>query len=147
MKKFLFEAITRHTYSLVWFSDRFFSVPVAFLLLLQAWAKISVSRFGFFFMKKLDPGQCALAEAVADSDPGELKRQDLELKLVASSYQIRDHAKETGEWTDGHTEGIEAIGNALLLEIGWEEEAVQQHMQSVVESIDGLEFDSWFEED
>jgi len=71
----------------------------------------------------------------------------MELKLMESSYKVRDHAKETGDWTDHHTEAIEAIGNALLLDIGWDERSVQQHMKSVVESIDGLTMDSWFEDD
>ena len=81
-----------------------------------------------------------MAEIEAETDPEELKRQGLELNLMQTSYKVRDHAKESGDWTDHHTEAIEAIGNALLLDLGWDEEAVEQHMKSVVESIDGLEF-------
>jgi hypothetical protein len=129
---FLFEATTRFTYALIWFSDRFFAFPVALLMWLQQTARVSV---------------CKMVEAESEADPIELKVQSMELKLLESSYKVRDHAQETGDWTDHHTEAIEAIGNALLLDIGWDEQSVEQHMKSVVESIDGLEFDAWFEDD
>lgn len=147
MKNFLFETITRITYGLIWFSDRFFAVPVAIGLWLQAAARISVAKVGYFFMKRIDATRCKMVEAEADSDPEELERQKTELGLMMSSYKVRDHARETGDWTDHHTEAIEAIGTALLLDMGWDEESVEAHMKSVVESIDGLSFDGWFEED
>lgn len=147
MKNFLFESITRFTYALIWFSDRFFAFPVAIMMWLKAAARTSVANVGYFFMRKIDPTRCKTAEIEAEVDPEELKRQGMELKLVQSSYQVRDHAQESGDWTDHHTEAIEAIGNALLLDIGWDEESVEHHMRTVVESIDGLEFDAWFEDD
>ena len=147
MKNFLFESVTRFTYALIWFSDRFFAFPVALLMWLQGNARVSVANVGYFFMKRIDAQRCKVAEAEAETDPEELKRQGMELKLVQSSYQVRDHAQELGDWTDHHTEAIEAIGNALLLDIGWDEESVEHHMKTVVESIDGLEFDAWFEDD
>jgi len=101
---------------------------------------------GYFFMKKIDETRCKVVEAESEADPAELKVQSMELKLLESSYKVRDHAQETGDWTDHHTEAIEAIGTALLLDIGWDEQSVEQHMKSVVESIDGLEFDAWFED-
>ena len=54
MKNFLFETITRITYGLIWFSDRFFAVPVAIGLWLQAAARISVAKVGYFFMKRIE---------------------------------------------------------------------------------------------
>ncbi len=147
MKNFLFETITRITYGLIWVSDRFFAVPVALCLWLQAAARVSVANVGYFFMKRIDPTRCKMVEAEADSDPEELERQKTELGLMMSSYKVRDHARETGDWTDHHTEAIEAIGTALLLDMGWDEEAVEAHMKNVVESIDGLSFDGWIEED
>ena len=147
MKKFLFEGVTRHTYALIWVSDRFFSIPAAVLLWLGQAARFSVANFGYFFMSKIDPLRCKIAEAENDTDPDELKLQSLELKLMQSSYKVRDHAKESGDWTDHHTEAIEAIGNALYEELGWSEEAVTSHLKSVVESIDGLEMDSWLEDE
>lgn len=147
MKNLAFQIFTRLTYGLIWFSDRFFAVPVAAMLWLQQSARISVATAGYWLMKKIDEPRCKMIEAEAETDPEELSRQGMELKLMESSYKVRDHAKETGDWTDHHTEAIEAIGNALLLDIGWDERAVEQHMRSVVESIDGLTMDSWFEDD
>ena len=147
MKNLAFQIFTRLTYALVWFSDRFFAVPVAVMLWLQQAARVSVATAGYWLMRKIDEPRCKMIEAEAETDPEELSRQGMELKLMESSYKVRDHAKETGDWTDHHTEAIEAIGNALLLDIGWDERSVEQHMKSVVESIDGLTMDSWFEDD
>ena len=147
MKNLAFQIFTRLTYGLIWFSDRFFAVPVAAMLWLQQAARVSVATAGYWLMKKIDEPRCKMIEAEAETDPEELSRQGMELKLMESSYKVRDHAKETGDWTDHHTEAIEAIGNALLLDIGWDERAVEQHMRSVVESIDGLTMDSWFEDE
>lgn len=147
MKNLLFETTTRFTYALIWFSDRFFAFPVAFLMWLQSLARVSVANVGYFFMKKIDESRCKMVEDESQEDSTELKTQSMELKLLESSYKVRDHAKEIGDWTDHHTEAIEAIGNALLLDIGWDEQSVQQHMKSVVESIDGLELDAWFEDE
>ena len=147
MKKALFNFITMLTYASIWLTDRVFGVPAAALLWLATTLRSQVATTGYFFMRKLDPVQCKEAEAENETHPGELNRQGLELKLMQSSYQVRDHAKETGDWTDHHTEAMEAIGNALLLELGWEEDAVNDHIKSVVESIEGLSFDGWFEED
>lgn len=147
MKKALFNFITMLTYASIWLTDRVFGVPAAALLWLATTIRSKIATTGYFFMRKLDPVQCKEAEAENETHPGELNRQGLELKLMQSSYQVRDHAKETGDWTDHHTEAMEAIGNALLLELGWEEDAVNDHIKSVVESIEGLSFDGWFEED
>jgi len=147
MKNFAFQFVTRLTYGLIWFSDRFFAVPVAALLWLQQAARVSVATLGYMVMKGVDDQRCRAIEVEADADPEELSRQSMELKLMESSYKVRDHAKETGDWTDHHTEAIEAIGNSLLLDIGWDERSVEQHMKSVVESIDGLTMDTWFEDD
>ena len=147
MKKTLFSIITWMTYSSIWVTDRAFAVPAALLLTFQAFFRRIIASIGFFFMSKLDPIRCKAAEAEADTDPGELERQGLELKLLQSAYKVRDHAKESGDWTDQHTEAIEAIGNALLLDMGWTEDAVRDHLRSVVETIDGLTMDGWFEED
>ena len=147
MKNIAFQFFTRLTYGLIWFSDRFFAVPVAAMLWLQQSARVSVATVGYWIMRKVDEPRCNMIEAEAETDPEELSRQGMELKLMESSYKVRDHARETGDWTDHHTEAIEAIGTALLLDIGWDERAVEQHLKSVVESIDGLSMDSWFEDD
>ena len=72
----------------------------------------------------------------------QLHRQGLELKLLASAQQVRDHAKETGDWTGQHTDALNALGDALINETGWEEESVHVYLKELVESIDGLEYGS-----
>ena len=147
MKKILFNTVTFLTYASIWLIDRIFGLPAAALLWLQALIRTSVATVGFRVMSKLDPIQCKLAEAENDTSEADLSKQGLELKLMQSSYQVRDHAKEMGDWTEHHTDAMTAIGNALLLDMGWSEDDVNNHLKSVVESIDGLRFDGWFEED
>ena len=80
-----------------------------------------------------------LFEATAEQG-SELESQAMELRLLASANQVRDHARETEDWTDRHTEALNAIGDALMVEAGWKEESVHQYLKSLVESIEGLEY-------
>lgn len=102
----------------------------------------AVGTVGYFLMKTIDPKTLALYEQLnaGENEPNELEQQNMELRLLASAVQVRDHAKETDDWTDRHTEALNAIGDALIVEAEWEEEAVHQYMKSIVESIEGLEY-------
>jgi len=62
----------------------------------------------------------------------ENQRMGLELKLLTSLSQVRDHAKDTGDWTEHHSDALEAVGNALLNECQWEEESVHQYLKQIV---------------
>ena len=141
MREFIFDAITNVTCFLIWCSDRFFGIPSATLVWLGQRVRVIIASIGFFFMKIIDPSKAKQAELEVENDPVELAIQGLELKLLSAAYKVRDHAMETGDWTDHHSEAIEAVGNALLLEAGWEEEHIHAHLKAVVESIDGLEYD------
>ena len=147
MKKILFNVVTWKTYALIWVTDRVFGVPAVALMWLQAKARQTIATLGYKLMTKIDPVRCKVAEAENESSPDALRLQKMELQLLQSSYKVRDHAKSTGDWTDKHTEAIEAIGNALLVDMGWDEDSVHEHMKSVVESIDGLELEGWFEDE
>lgn len=70
----------------------------------------------------------------------ESEMQRLELSLLASAQQVRDHAQTNDDWTEGHTDAINAIGDALIGEAGWEEDDVHVYLKDVVESIDGLQY-------
>jgi hypothetical protein len=70
----------------------------------------------------------------------EAKQMSLELKLLNALSQVRDHAKDMGDWTEQHSDALEAVGNALLNECDWEEESVHQYLKQIVESIEGLEY-------
>lgn len=147
MRDRLFDTIAHVTYAAIWVINKSFGLPIAILEFCRDKLRTMHADSGYFLMKRLDPTRCKAIEAEATSDPDELERQGMELKLMESSYKVRDHARETGEWTDHHTEAIEAVGTALVLDLGWDEESVHQHMKNVVESIDGLEFDGWIDED
>ena len=78
---------------------------------------------------------------VAINSAGEIiVDKPLSFTLLASANQVRDHARETGDWTDRHTEALNAIGDALMMEAGWEEDSVHQYLKGLVESIEGLEY-------
>ena len=97
---------------------------------------------GYFLMNIIDPTLLKTYTSVLEQqdESNELESQQLELKLLTSAAQVRDHAKETGDWTDKHSDAINAIGEALVTQLNWEEESVHQYLREVVESIDGLEY-------
>ena len=95
-------------------------------------------------MGLIDPTLLKTYESILNqSEPNdELTIQQTELDLLTSASKVRDHAAETGDWTDRHSEALNAIADALVLEMMWEEDAVHQYLREVVESIDGLEYDA-----
>lgn len=131
MRGFLFVAVTRL------FAFQIAAVQWVSNLLLSV-----LGNVGYFFMKLVDSERLGVYNAVLDSEgkPNELEQQNMELRLLASANQVRDHAKETDDWTDRHTEALNAIGDALIVEAGWQEESVHQYLKELVESIDGLEY-------
>ena len=103
-----------------------------------------VGNIGYFLMNLIDKKRVEMYSQLLEGfeQPGmtELESQAMELRLLASANQVRDHAKETEDWTDRHTEALNAIGDALISEAGWQEDSVHQYLKSLVESIDGLEY-------
>lgn len=141
MRNLFFNIVARITYSLIRVVDVFLGWPAAFLQLLTDSTRTTIAVAGVSLMTTIDPAQAKAVESEASTEPGELESQGMELKLLQAAYRVRDNAVETGDWTEDHTEAIEAIGTALLLEMGWEEEFVHNHLKSVVETIDGLQYD------
>ena len=131
MRKLLFQAI---------------SASFGIAIVVVQWSSTLVLRIlgttGHWMLKLTDPARLALYDSINDQDdqPSELEVQNMELRLLASAVQVRDHAKENDDWTDRHTEALNAVGDALIVEAGWEEEAVHQYLRGLVESIDGLEY-------
>jgi len=82
------------------------------------------------------------AQMTDETTQNELAMQSIELKLLHSASQVRDHAGTSEGWTEQHTDALNLIGDALISEIGWEEDAVHQYLKAVVESIDGLEYET-----
>lgn len=115
------------------------------ILMFQAIGNVgarTTGRIGYTLMSLIDKKRLSLYEELLEPESySELKAQDMELKLLTSASQVRDHAKSMGDWTDHHSDAIEAIGEALVGELGWEEDHVHQYLREIVESIDGLEYD------
>ena len=105
---------------------------------------VTLGNVGHILMATIDAKRLAvytnMLETEEQEQGSELQMQSLELRLLASASQVRDHAKETDDWTDRHTEALNAIGDALIAEAGWKEENVHHYLKGVVESIDGLEY-------
>ena len=85
-----------------------------------------LGNVGYFFMKAVDSKRLEIYSSLqqAEEHGGELQKQSMELRLLASANQVRDHAKETEDWTDRHTEALNAIGDALIAEIGWQKDSL-----------------------
>ena len=103
-----------------------------------------VGSWGAFLMRTIDSQRLEVYDTLlrASQEPNELDQQNMELQLLASASQVRDHAQETDDWTDRHTEAINAIAEALITEAGWDIDHVDRYLKELVESIDGLEYDS-----
>jgi len=132
MRSFLFKAVTQTS---------------AVLIGLTGWLNFTalkvIGNVGYFLMKLIDAKKVKSYEKLIEAsevEGSELESQAMELRLLSSANQVRDHARETDDWTDRHTEALNAIGDALMVEAGWEEESVHQYLKSLVESIEGLEY-------
>lgn len=133
MKPILFRVLSVTTYSLIWLNDRIAAVLIWALAWTSAGSKWLIANIGRQLMKLLTPDQLAEVEGQL-----ELETQQTELELLATASQLKEHAVENEDWTDQHTEALNAIANALLNECDWEEEAVHGWMRRMVESVPGL---------
>lgn len=131
MRSFLFKGVTTVTASLI-------------IIIQTTSAALSglTGRVGYALMAVIDGERLKMYEKLAQpAELSDLGLQQTELQLLSGASQVRDHAKENGEWTERHTEAIQAIGDALVESMDWEEDAVHQYLREVVESIDGLGYD------
>ena len=132
MRSFLFHAVAR---------------TIGFQIIIIEWltstSRLILGKVGLFLMNAIDPTLLKTYSGLSEQyeDGKTLENQQLELKLLTGASQIRDHAAETGDWTDRHSEAIAAIGDALIEQMNWEEDAVHQYLKEVVESIDGLVYE------
>ena len=131
MRRFLFSAVAQTI-----------GIQILVITFLSDTARRILGSVGYFLMNIIEPTLLKTYTSVLEQqDEGnELETQQLELRLLTSAAQVRDHAKETGDWTDHHSEAISAIGEALVSQLAWEEDSVHQYLREIVESIDGLEY-------
>jgi hypothetical protein len=133
MRRFLFHSVAQ-----------VIGIQITIITWLADKSRLLLGRVGHFLMSKIDPTLLKTYESILiQSEPNdELAIQQIELNLLSSASKVRDHAAETGDWTDRHSEALNAIADALVLEVMWEEDAVHQYLREVVESIDGLEYEA-----
>jgi len=132
MRAFLFKAVTQISAALIGLTG---ALNILVLRL--------IGNGGYFLMNLIDAKKVKSYEKLLEASQGqgsELESQAMELRLLSSANQVRDHARETDDWTDRHTEALNAIGDALMVEAGWEEDSVHQYLRSLVVSIEGLEY-------
>lgn len=140
MKNFLYNAIAQVSARQVLVLDWIHSKVIFVHVFLYGLIRVSTASVGFFLLNVIDKERTQKEEETI-ANAQDLKLQSLELRLLAAASQVRDHAEAVDDWTDEHTEAISAIGDALLSELGWEEENIHQYLREVVESIDGLVYD------
>lgn len=142
MKNTLFHILSWSTYALIVASDKI----AAALIWLIAWSsgilRWLIANGGQALMRKFTPEQFEEVQAQM-----ELENQQTELELLSTVSKLKEDAIERGDWTDSHTEAINAIGNALLNECDWDEDHVHQYLREVVESIPGLNYGQVDDED
>jgi len=132
MRALLFKAVTQTSAALIGLTG-----------VLNVVALRVIGNIGYFLMKLIDAKKVRSYEKLIEASEeqgSEIESQAMELRLLSSANQVRDHARETDDWTDRHTEALNAIGDALMVEAGWQEESVHQYLKSLVESIEGLEY-------
>lgn len=131
MKNFLFQAVAKISALIIKFN-------LATVTMVNFW----IGTFAYALMNLIDRNRLDLYEQIAESQySDELETQQTELNLLNAAGQVRDHAREMGDWTEQHTTALNAIAEALVVEMGWEESEVQRYMTEVVKTIDGLEID------
>jgi len=145
MKKVVYEAVVRFTVLNIWIVDQIFGITIALAVWLGASLRTGIARIGHFFMTLIDKERTESVEhehALEDGEEGssDIKKQDLELRLLNSASQVKEHAIANGDWTDHHSEAINAIGDALMNECDWQEDNVHFYLREIVESIPGLEY-------
>ena len=131
MRTFLFNAVTQTSAGIILVLTKVHNLSLSI-----------VGGVGYTLMKLIDAKRLNMYEKLleASQEGSELESQAIELRLLSSANQVRDHARETNDWTDRHTEALNAIGDALMVEAGWQEDSVHQYLKGLVESIEGLEY-------
>ena len=135
MTKILFNVTSWSVYSAIWVSDRMFAFWIWIFSNLAFLHRKNIAKYGMVLMHTVAPEEAEQAQAQL-----ELENQQTELNLLATVSKLKEHALEIDDWTDQHTEAIQAIGNALMVECNWEEEDVHHYLKGVVESIPGLSY-------
>jgi len=143
MRQLAFNAIAFVSASTIWALDKSLALTVGVLVFLNAWSKVGAAKLGVVLMNLAMPGEVDRMVEEEEAQQ-EFEQQNTELNLLSTATKLKEHALETGDWTDHHSEALNAIGNALLNECNWEEEHVHQYLKDVVENGTGLSYQAGF---
>jgi len=143
MRQLAFNAIAFVSASTIWVLEKSLGIWVGVSIFLNTWAKVGVAKFGVVLMNLAMPGE---VDRMVEEEEAkqEFDQQNTELNLLSTATKLKEHALETGDWTDHHSEALNAIGNALLNECNWEEAHVHQYLKDVVENGTGLTYQAGF---
>lgn len=130
------------------FVSGFFAMALLAIESVSQHLKKVVGTVGFNLMKLIDKERCAVVESVKqqmedqvnENGTTPLQLQHLELQLLSSCHQLRDHASENGGWTREHEAALEAVGNCLINDMQWDLEDVHRYMKDLIESVDGFKY-------
>lgn len=139
MRKFLFHTAANISYAgirVLTFTSHW---SLAIQMWLVNWMKRGVAALGVLGMRLADNKRFEYSMRQAEEAQQEAV-SGRTLALMSTAVKLRDHAIELGDWTEQHTEAINVVGEALIVEAGWQEEAVHNYLRGVVESIEGLEY-------
>lgn len=142
MRKFFFEIVSVSTYGLITLSDHFHDFVVGLISFTNQSIKWIVAHFGGNAMKIIDPKSYEEIQQRLEA-----RDSQIELELLNNVSLLKEDALEKGEWSEQHTEALQAIGNALVGQCNWQEHHVHQYMKGVVESIPGLAYSTDDSED
>ena len=122
--------------------DRLTAIICTILIFINDWNKKLSAAINVKMLEVIHPESMREANIEIEKmqQRHEAEMASLELKLIKAVHQVRDHAKAAQDWTEQHSDAVEAVGNALMEECGWGERDVHQLIKEAVESIDGLEY-------
>lgn len=143
MQKKLFKFVSNASVFSLKIVDNLYHFQQAIARFVYENTRVLLGKIGYTVMKLVDAKKVKFYEDMIDSmgkSKVTLEDQQTELKLLGSAVTIRDHAMKTGDWTDDHSEALQAIGNNLANTFDWDEDAIHQYFKEVVETIPGLDY-------
>ena len=108
--------------------------------------RTGVAKLGVYLLQKIDEERY-ITQMEEEEARLDLEQQATELELLSKATQLKEHAIKNGDWTDSHTEALNAIGNALLNDCDWDEDDIHRYLKEVVESGTGLTYGRESDED
>ena len=135
MKQHFFEfhlGITAKTIELIgniseWLADACLTIGI---FLQTAVARVGYKTTAWIYPKNLQEAEKQIETAATN----------IELSVLFKVTELKEHAIRTGEWTESHSEAMNALGNALVNECDWKEDDMHSYIKKVVESVPGLRY-------